>query len=131
MWDRLGITDLPVHYEFIETPVFARRLGELASNETLQAIQSDLIENPERWPVVRGFAGCPKRTSRRPPWKEWRIPLYLPLLAACGTNLFVVSVWKERASKPFAGSGQSLRQGDSKNKRRGFRWSARKLRNHT
>ncbi len=60
MWDRLGITDLPVHYEFIETPVFARRLGELASDETLEAIQSDLIENPQRWPVVRGLHGARK-----------------------------------------------------------------------
>jgi hypothetical protein len=66
MWDRLGISDLPVHYEFIETPVFARRLGELASDETLEAIQSDLIENPERWPVVRGLQGARKGRAADP-----------------------------------------------------------------
>jgi hypothetical protein len=66
MWDRLGIIDLPVHYEFIETPVFARRLGELASDETLEAIQSDLIENPERWPVVRGLQGARKGRAADP-----------------------------------------------------------------
>ena len=60
MWDRPGMTDLPVYYEFIETPVFLRRLEELASDETLETIQSDLIENPERWPVVKGLHGARK-----------------------------------------------------------------------
>ena len=50
----------PVLYSFVETPVFTRRLTELASFETLAAIQADLLENPERWPVVRGTHGARK-----------------------------------------------------------------------
>jgi hypothetical protein len=84
MWDRPGMTDLPVYYEFIETPVFLRRLEELASDETLEAI-------------------------------------HLSLLAACGANLFVVSVWKERAIQPFASASKTIRERDSENKRRSYR----------
>lgn len=50
----------PVWFEFIETVVFTRRLAELASQDTLAAIQSELIEAPERWPVVRGTGGARK-----------------------------------------------------------------------
>ncbi len=54
------MSDSPIYYEFIETPVFSKRLLELASEETLEAIQSDPIEKPERWPVVRGLQGARK-----------------------------------------------------------------------
>lgn len=52
--------DPPVLYSFVETPVFTRRITELASPETLEAIQAELIEGPERWPVVRGLHGARK-----------------------------------------------------------------------
>ena len=42
------MADDPVLYSFIETLVFTKRLHELASFETLAAIQADLLENPER-----------------------------------------------------------------------------------
>jgi hypothetical protein len=42
------------------TPVFTRRLTELASFVTLAAIQADLLVNPERWPVGRGTHGARK-----------------------------------------------------------------------
>ena len=35
-----------VHYTFVETPIFSKRLGELASPETLEALQAELVENP-------------------------------------------------------------------------------------
>ena len=47
-------------FEFIETLVFSKKLDQIAGRETLRAIQSDLIENPERWPVVRGTNGARK-----------------------------------------------------------------------
>ncbi|NOT63480.1 MAG: toxin [Acidobacteria bacterium] len=47
-------------YTFIELPVFMRQLAAQASFETLYAIQSDLLENPERWPVVKGTGGARK-----------------------------------------------------------------------
>jgi hypothetical protein len=47
-------------FEFVETPIFSRRLDELTSRETLSAIQSELIEDPERWPMVRGLHGARK-----------------------------------------------------------------------
>jgi mRNA-degrading endonuclease RelE of RelBE toxin-antitoxin system len=49
-----------VHYTFVETPIFSKRLRELASPETLEALQAELVENPERWPVVRGLHGARK-----------------------------------------------------------------------
>jgi len=49
-----------VHYTFVETPIFSRRLRELASPDTLEALQAELVENPERWPVVRGLHGARK-----------------------------------------------------------------------
>ena len=45
--------DSPVLYSFVETPVFTKRITEMASPETLEAIQAELLEEPERWPVVR------------------------------------------------------------------------------
>ena len=49
-----------VHYTFVETPIFSKRLRELASPETLEALQAELVENPYRWPVVRGLHGARK-----------------------------------------------------------------------
>lgn len=50
----------PVYYSFVETAIFSRRLDALASFDTLEAIQSDLLADPERWPVVRGTHGARK-----------------------------------------------------------------------
>jgi hypothetical protein len=47
-------------FEFIEVLGFSKKLDEIAGPETLRAIQSDLIENPERWPVIRGTNGARK-----------------------------------------------------------------------
>ena len=55
-----------VHYTFVETPIFSKRLRELASPETLEtletleALQAELVENPERWPIVRSLHGARK-----------------------------------------------------------------------
>jgi len=51
------MTERLVHYTFVETPIFSKRLRELASPETLEALQA---ENPERWPIVRGLHGARK-----------------------------------------------------------------------
>ncbi|HEY0544781.1 MAG TPA: hypothetical protein VGC91_05220 [Pyrinomonadaceae bacterium] len=48
------------HYTFVETPVFTKRLIELASPHTLEAIQAELVEDPVRWPMVRGLHGARK-----------------------------------------------------------------------
>lgn len=50
----------PVLYNFVETPIFTKRITEMASSETLEAIQTDLVEDPERWPVVKGLHGARK-----------------------------------------------------------------------
>lgn len=52
-------TEKPL-YQFVETQVFSRQLDELASLETLYAIQSDLMVDPERWPVVKKTNGVRK-----------------------------------------------------------------------
>ncbi|MCI0337741.1 MAG: type II toxin-antitoxin system RelE/ParE family toxin [Acidobacteria bacterium] len=47
-------------YTFIEMPVFMRQLEMLTSLETLFAIQTDLLADPERWPVIKGTGGARK-----------------------------------------------------------------------
>lgn len=49
-----------VLYNFVETPIFTKRITELASSETLEAIQAELIEDPVRWPVIKGLRGARK-----------------------------------------------------------------------
>lgn len=49
--------------EFIEFPVFTNRLLALAkdrADDVLLEIQSNLLENPERGPVIQGTAGVRK-----------------------------------------------------------------------
>jgi hypothetical protein len=53
-------TTEPTWFEFIETPIFTKRLTELALPEVLTAIQANLIEDPERWPVVQSTGGARK-----------------------------------------------------------------------
>jgi hypothetical protein len=50
----------PICFEFIETLIFTKRLEAIASREVLFAIQADLLEDPERWPVIRGTHGARK-----------------------------------------------------------------------
>ena len=50
----------PVFYSFVETLIFSKRLDALASFDTLEAIQADLLADPERWPIVRGTHGARK-----------------------------------------------------------------------
>ncbi|MGH9840822.1 MAG: type II toxin-antitoxin system RelE/ParE family toxin [Blastocatellia bacterium] len=47
-------------YNFVETAIFSRQLDRLASLDTLYDIQSDLIADPERWPIVKGINGARK-----------------------------------------------------------------------
>ncbi len=54
------MTGAPFLFTFVETPVFSKRLKELASFETLAAIQADLLADPTRWPVVKGTHGARK-----------------------------------------------------------------------
>src|SRR5215212_6013976 len=60
MWDISFMSESLVYYSFVETPIFSKRITELASPEMLEAIQADLIEDPERWPVVKGLRGARK-----------------------------------------------------------------------
>src|SRR5437899_12171554 len=45
---------------FVETLAFTRKLYQIADDRTFQAIQSQLVENPERWPIVAGTGGARK-----------------------------------------------------------------------
>jgi hypothetical protein len=80
------MAEAPRHYTFIETPVFTKRIADLASPETLQAIQLELVENPERWPVIRGLQGARKGRVANPKSSAGKrgsfryIYLYLPLV---------------------------------------------------
>jgi hypothetical protein len=55
--------------EFIQSKVFTRRLSELASDaadDVLLGIESDLLKNPERGPVIAGTGGLRKARSANP-----------------------------------------------------------------
>ena len=100
-----------VHYTFVETPIFSKRLRELASLETLEALQAELVENPERWPIVQGLHGARKRQSRRcegRPRKEREFPIHLSLSDACGTHSSDISVCEERAEQFKPRADESL-----------------------
>src|SRR5439155_23461064 len=51
--------------QFVDTLAFTRKLYQIADDRTFQAIQSQLVENPERWPIVAGTGGSPERTCGR------------------------------------------------------------------
>ena len=54
---------------FVESRQFTRRLGELAgdsADEVLRAIQSDLLENPEKGATIRGLSGIRKARAANP-----------------------------------------------------------------
>jgi hypothetical protein len=55
--------------EFIEFPAFTARLTALAkghADEVLLEIQSDLLENPKRGPVIQGTLGVRKSRAADP-----------------------------------------------------------------
>lgn len=46
--------------EFIETSIFTKRFGVLGLHDSLAQLQSDLVENPTRWPIIAGLSGARK-----------------------------------------------------------------------
>lgn len=46
--------------QFIETPIFTRRLKSLLTEEEFRALQNDLIEQPEVGAIIRGSGGLRK-----------------------------------------------------------------------
>lgn len=55
--------------EFIEFPVFAKRLIALAkdrADDVLLEIQNNLLENPKRGPVIKGTSGVRKSRVAEP-----------------------------------------------------------------
>lgn len=79
------MSESPIYFSFVETPIFTKRITELASPETLEAIQADLIEDPERWPVIKGLRGARKGRVADPKSPRGKsgsfryIYLYLPI----------------------------------------------------
>ena len=45
---------------FIETPTFTRRVARFLSDERYRALQTDLLQNPEKGVVIRGSGGIRK-----------------------------------------------------------------------
>jgi hypothetical protein len=79
------MSESPIYFSFVETSIFTKRITELASPETLEAIQADLIEDPERWPVIKGLRGARKGRVADPKSPRGKsgsfryIYLYLPI----------------------------------------------------
>ena len=46
--------------EFVETSIFTKRFGALGLHDCLLDLQSELVENPTRWPVIAGLKGARK-----------------------------------------------------------------------
>ena len=82
-------------YCFVETPIFTKRITVLASSQTLETIQAELVEDPERWPMVKGLHGARKGRVADPkvtPREERQFPFYLSLPATCRPYSFAVSI---------------------------------------
>ena len=52
-------TDDIIWFEFVESNVFSKQVGELSA-EVLTKIQYDLVQNPERGDIVKGTHGVRK-----------------------------------------------------------------------
>ena len=52
-------TDDIVWFEFVESKIFSKQMGELPA-EVLIKIQSDLVQNPQRGDIVKGTHGVRK-----------------------------------------------------------------------
>lgn len=50
--------------EFVETSIFTKRFGALGLHDSLLELQSELVENPTRWPVIAGLSGARKGRVR-------------------------------------------------------------------
>jgi mRNA-degrading endonuclease RelE of RelBE toxin-antitoxin system len=49
-----------VRLTFIETPIFARQIGELLNEEEQRQLQNFLLEQPEEGVLIRGTGGARK-----------------------------------------------------------------------
>ena len=47
-------------FEFVETEEFSAEIDRIGRPELLEAIQSDLLQNASRWPVIPGTGGARK-----------------------------------------------------------------------
>ena len=84
------------------TVIFSKRLRELASPETLEALQAGLVENQERRPNCARAAWREERQSRRYevwPKEEREFSIHLSLSDARGTNPPDISVCEERVER--------------------------------
>jgi len=91
-----------VHYTFVETPIFSRRLRGLASQEILEALQAELVEDPEPWPIVRGLHGARKgrvADTRSGRGKSGEFSIHLSLFDAPGTHPSDISICEKRAGQ--------------------------------
>ncbi|WP_419308067.1 type II toxin-antitoxin system RelE/ParE family toxin [Chromohalobacter israelensis] len=46
--------------EFIETSIFTRAIGEVATDDELRALQSELIAQPDKGDLIKGTGGLRK-----------------------------------------------------------------------
>lgn len=46
--------------EFIETSIFTRAIGEVATDDELRALQSELIAQPDKGDLIQGTGGLRK-----------------------------------------------------------------------
>ncbi|WP_298234414.1 transcriptional regulator [uncultured Azohydromonas sp.] len=55
-----------MHYEFIESPVFAAKLADYLDDDEYAALQTYLCEHPDAGALVRGSGGVRKLRWARP-----------------------------------------------------------------
>ena len=46
--------------EFVESTLFTATLQQLSDDRVLESIQNELVQDPMRWPVIRGTNGARK-----------------------------------------------------------------------
>lgn len=86
----------------METPIFSKRLRELASTETLEALQAELVGKSGAVAYCARAAWREERQSRRYevwPREEREFSIHLSLSDTRGTNPFDIFVCEERAER--------------------------------
>ena len=46
--------------EFVESSLFTATLRQFSDDRVLESIQNDLVQDPTRWPIIRGTNGARK-----------------------------------------------------------------------
>lgn len=102
--------------EFLETPVFTRRIVELLSESEYAALQGALVVNPEAGHVIAGTGGLRKirwHESRRGKGKRGGVRVIYYWYAA-GSVIYMLLAYSKDEQDDLSASESALSSGSSR-----------------